>query len=836
VNRSALRVVLYRFKATIGRRWGGYLTVVLMVGLLGGLGMGAVAGARRTQSSFSAFLATTNPSDLGGITAVLNPELGADAGYDPALTARISQLPNVSSLESYGGLNILPLRSDGAPDPASAAPGNGRGSIDGLNFDVDRAAVLEGRMANPERADEFVTDALDAKLLGLHVGDVVPFGVYTNEQTISPGFGTASVQPHLRVDATLVGIVVLNRALVQDDVDASFPLVNGLFTPALTRPLIGCCINYAFTSVQVTHAGDAATVRAAINGILPKTLPAFQDLSLATAQVERAIKPQSVALGVFGAIAALAALVIAAQVIGRQLLDLADEHAVLRALGASRILTVSDGLIGVVGAVAAGSMLAVAVAMSLSPLAPIGPVRPVASGHGVSVDWTVIGLGAVALTVALSAIGVAVAHRDAPHGLARRTRPLTQRRSTVAGAAAASGLPASAVTGIRLALEPGAGRAAVPARSAVIGATLAMVVVVATLVFGASLHTLVSHPPLYGWNWDYALSAGGGGGDIPQAQATQALDNNPDVAAWTGVYFSSLQIDGQTVSVLGANPNAAVQPPTLSGHGLDAADQVVLGETTLAQLHKHLGDTVAVSDGQDTPTLLQIVGTATMPAIGAASLAHLEMGSGALVSDELIPAAAKNTFAAPITGPNAILVRLRPRTDATVARDSLQPIADLLSNSANFGVSVEPVQRPAEIVNYRSMGSTPTLLGTGLAVGAVCALGLTLIASVRRRRRELALLKTLGFTRRQLAAAVAWQSTVATAIGTIVGVPLGIALGRKLWQLFAREIHAVPVPTVPAASVALIALGALLLANIVAALPARIAARTPPALMLRAEH
>jgi ABC-type lipoprotein release transport system permease subunit len=88
------------------------------------------------------------------------------------------------------------------------------------------------------------------------------------------------------------------------------------------------------------------------------------------------------------------------------------------------------------------------------------------------------------------------------------------------------------------------------------------------------------------------------------------------------------------------------------------------------------------------------------------------------------------------------------------------------------------VQHPTEIVNYRSMGTTPALLGVGLAAGAVVALGLTLVASVRRRRRDLALLKTFGFTQRQLAAVVAWQSTVAVALGTIVGVPLGVILGR----------------------------------------------------------
>ncbi len=47
---------------------------------------------------------------------------------------------------------------------------------------------------------------------------------------------------------------------------------------------------------------------------------------------------------------------------------------------------------------------------------------------------------------------------------------------------------------------------------------------------------------------------------------------------------------------------------------------------------------------------------------------------------------------------------------------------------------VVTVLRPAEIVNYRSMGTTPAILGVGLTAGAVVALGLTLLASVRRRR------------------------------------------------------------------------------------------------------
>jgi divalent metal cation (Fe/Co/Zn/Cd) transporter len=72
-------------------------------------------------------------------------------------------------------------------------------------------------------------------------------------------------------------------------------------------------------------------------------------------------------------------------------------------------------------------------------------------------------------------------------------------------------------------------------------------------------------------------------------------------------------------------------------------------------------------------------------------------------------------------------------------------------------------------------------------------------------------------------------------VGVIVGVPLGIIMGRELWTVFARNINAVPDPTVPAVTVILVALGALVFANVVATIPGRIAARTPTALVLRAE-
>ena len=668
---------------------------------------------------------------------------------------------------------------------------------------------------------------------GVPVGQVFSIGVYTNAAEAQPGFSTADA-PYRRINVKVVGFGVSNDAVVADAVDAggSFDV---LFTPAFTRQFLDCCTKATFTALQVSGGSrGAASVEAEATRLWHRDgaagQPNFYVTSVTEAKAERAIRPEAIALGVFGIIAGLAALLIAGQAIGRQLRLRADDLPVLRALGADPSMIAYEGLIGIGASVVAGALLAVAVAIGLSPLAPIGVVRPVYPDRGVAFDWTVLALGFVVLAVALGGFAVAAAHRQSPHRAAQRQQRAGSHGPGLAHRAATSGLPAPAVVGIGFAVDPGVGRSSVPVRSAILGVVLAVVVLTATLVFGASLHTLISRPALYGWNWNDELVAGGGSSDIPQRQVTRLLQDDRDVTAWAGVYFGTLDLDQVQVPVLGATPGAPVAPPILSGRGFDAPNQIVLGALTLAQLHKHVGDTVLLSSGGTTRTRLRIVGTAALPAIGSNGT-HLEMGTGALLSSRLIPSVARNPLDAPVTGPNGIFVRLRHGASA----GTLHQIANELSTTSDGGVSVVAVQRPAEIINYRSLGSTPALLGGALAVGVASAFGLTLISSVRRRRHDVALLKTLGFTRRQLAAVIAWQSSVAVAIGLVVGVPVGVVFGRWLWDLFAHNIDVVPSPTVPALSVALIALGALVLANLVAALPGAIAARTKTASLLRAE-
>ncbi|MGA8297718.1 MAG: ABC transporter permease, partial [Acidimicrobiales bacterium] len=324
------------------------------------------------------------------------------------------------------------------------------------------------------------------------------------------------------------------------------------------------------------------------------------------------------------------------------------------------------------------------------------------------------------------------------------------------------------------------------------------------------------------------------------------------VASWTAFDFANPQVNGVTVPALLTNAHAPISPPILTGHGLKGVHQVVLGGATLAQLHKRVGDWVVVSYGTPKdapiyvpPTRVRIVGTATFPAIGNTQSLHPSMGSGVFLEEDIAPPALRRASSSPDPLQNGlpiVVIRVRHGVSRTAALASIEQIASRISKA----VQADPrsgggtfqalsVQQPAEIVNYKTIGSTPAALAAGLSIAAALALGLTLVASVRKRSRDLALLKSLGFVKRQLWAVVSWQASIAAFFGVAVGVPLGILAGRTLWRVFAREIYAVPRATVPVVPIVLVAVGAIVLANIVAFVPGRVAARTPIARLLRTE-
>jgi ABC-type antimicrobial peptide transport system permease subunit len=143
--------------------------------------------------------------------------------------------------------------------------------------------------------------------------------------------------------------------------------------------------------------------------------------------------------------------------------------------------------------------------------------------------------------------------------------------------------------------------------------------------------------------------------------------------------------------------------------------------------------------------------------------------------------------------------------------------------------------RPADISDYARIRQTPLVLALVLGFLGAGTLAYVLVTSIRRRRRDLAVLKTLGFVRRQISGAVAWQSSAIAAVALLLGLPIGIGLGRWVWALFANSVGVAGDPSVPLLVVLLIVPGALLLANVIAAGPGRSAAKIGAAAVLRSE-
>jgi hypothetical protein len=840
-NANSTRVGWYWFRANFSRRWANYLTIVLLVGAIGGLALGSVAAARRTQSSYNTFLASTNPSDL---TVTL---------YGPNLSSDFAQLKYVRHVgESSYSVNAFPAGKKGLPDfPKAILNGSvtDSGSLVGEYFTEDRVALVSGRMPNPKNAQEFMADALAAKSLGWHVGEYIHMYIYNDAKANSPSFGIKKVTPTLNKVMHLVGTIIPNSDVLLDQVDRLPELL--IFTPALTRQIVNNGPHYNAYALQLDHGvRNLSAVEREIIAALPTgTTYSFHINSSVAAEVNRSLEPESISLGVFGLIAGLAALIIAGGIVARGLQRESEDIDVLRALGGSPSASALAGVMGPLSSVIVGSGLALLVAFALSPLAPIGPVRAVYPNIGFAFDIYALGYGFLALLLLLSAITFLLIRRRSRRVVALTRRVAPPLGSRVGRLASDVGLPVTAVVGIRFALEPPGDRDAAPVRSALVGAMLAVMTVVATLTFGSSLSTLVSHPSLYGWNWNYAITSNGNG--IPP-QAARLLGSDPYVASYSGDNFANAQINGITVPIILTTYGAKVTAPILAGHEVTGSHQIVLGAETMHELHKHLGQTVTVTYGTKKdapvyvpPTRMRIVGTATLPAIGGTLTQHTSMGIGAMVPLSVEPPAFQKFLHSPnetLDGYSIEFVRFRTGAPPSLAVASLRKIArigqremDQTPQGGGANVGVQSVLFPAEIENYRTIGIIPDLLALALALGAIVALGLTLIASVHRRRRDLALLRTLGFTGRQLLSAVAWQASVAGAIGAVFGIPLGILVGRWLWTLFANSIFAVPRPTVPFIPLVIVALSALVLANLVAALPGRSAARTSAAQVMRGE-
>jgi hypothetical protein len=134
---------------------------------------------------------------------------------------------------------------------------------------------------------------------------------------------------------------------------------------------------------------------------------------------------------------------------------------------------------------------------------------------------------------------------------------------------------------VRLALEPGRGRTAVPVRAALAGIVAAVCAVTAAASFGASLAQLVATPPAYGVTWD--LTVGSFTSTATAEPVAKRLVSHPEAAAAAVRLGFIASIDGQDISAVAIEPRKGSLPaPVVQGHQPRGPEEIALGRPPCA--------------------------------------------------------------------------------------------------------------------------------------------------------------------------------------------------------------------------------------------------------------
>jgi hypothetical protein len=221
------------------------------------------------------------------------------------------------------------------------------------------------------------------------------------------------------------------------------------------------------------------------------------EIQNAAEKAQRPIHLEAIALALFGAITGLAALLVLGQALARQVAADTDDHSTLAALGADRPQLVAVPLARAIIIGLAGAVVAVVVALLLSPLTPIGLARRAEIHPGFCVNWAVLAVGFLCVAGVVVLRAFVAAWRAARSWQEHGGKKVPARPGPLNATASGSRLGPPAVAGLAMAFERGRG---VASGTTILGNLAAIAGVVAAITFGASLNHLVDARE--GWNWD----------------------------------------------------------------------------------------------------------------------------------------------------------------------------------------------------------------------------------------------------------------------------------------------------------------------------------------------
>ena len=792
------------------RRWRSLAVLMLLVAIAGTTVMGALAGARRGASALSRLEARTLPATVD--------VLANTTGFD---WAKIRALPEVAALTTF--VVDYGYTVDGRPAGPDAFP---PADADTMRT-IEKPVIYQGRLFDPTLDDEAVVTRQFVAQHHKGVGATVLLDLPSPKQLaaqVDPTSGVRLLGPRIRV--RIVGVVGSTWFSDQPGQSGQIVLSPGVVArhPANTvgNQADPSDINFVNALIRL-HGGESAIpqLRADITRVTGRSDIDVGDIPQQVRTLQHQIAFEARFLVAFAAAAFVAALFLIGQAIARYAGASMAELQTMRALGMTPVQAVITASAGPAISGSIGALLSGFGAFVVSHWTPIGSAALFEPSPGLQIDWVVVGFG-VAAVVVLVAAGAACA---AWRALTASRREVAARRSTLAMAVARAGLPIPVVVGSRFALESGRGRSAVPVRPALVGAVAGVLGILAAFTFAHGVSDASSKPERFGQTFQLDSYIGLNGQDfLPASGLLAAVSANKDV---NGILDTRTAVAsgphgvGDVALYSYGGGHKPLQVVVTGGRMPQAADEVLLAPRTLRELKTRIGARVRLT-GNEHAAGYRVTGTGFVP-----EGSHNGYADGGWVTQQGYDAIFKGFKF------HLVLVALRPQARTPGAATTFG--RDLARINPVYKDAFETAQQPAEVAQLKEVQALPILLGCFLAVLAVGAVGHALATAVRRRSRELAVLRALGMTQWQCRWVVLTQATVVAAIGLIFGVPLGLAVGRTVWRAVADYTPIQYVPPMAVWVLILVVPSALLIASALAAWPGQRAARLRVANILRAE-
>jgi hypothetical protein len=344
--------------------------------------------------------------------------------------------------------------------------------------------------------------------------------------------------------------------------------------------------------------------------------------------------------------------------------------------------------------------------------------------------------------------------------------------------------------------------------------------VVACFTFRAGIDDALAKPERSGIVWDTGIVSFGGPFDLDTIDEVVAIPGARAVNS--ALWVRALDINDVPTPTFGVQQESGdMHFVVLSGRAPTSRDEIAFAATTMEALGLSIGDRVTV--GEDPNRRATVVGKVLLP-----PTSHTDYDQSAWMTrdgvDDILaaepPAGAEDLW-------EALLVRWAPGArDAGDAR---------LAEVAGETYFLDPARLPAAVSELHPLRVLPLVLAAFFGLLAIATVAHALVSTVRRRRHDLAIMRSFGFTARQSRVAIAWQATLLAIAGVVVGVPLGILAGRTIWRWLANDYPVVYVPPIEVVAILLVIPAALLVVNAIAVGPGRAAARIRPAEALRVE-